>query len=448
MRIIIIGGVAAGPSAAAKASRNQPDAEIILYERDRYISYSACGMPYYLTGELKNFQQIVPRSPDDFQKKYGVKVLTEHEVLKIDPARRRILVRRLSDQMLFEDPYDRLIIATGARAVRLPVRGHNFPNVLTLRTPGDMLQIERYIKEHQPRRATIIGSGAIGLEMAESLSHLGLELTIIEKEPHPAPSFNPAISESIRECLKRHDITLLTGASVTEITGDDRARQICLSGQDPIATDLVLVAVGIRPETKLAQSAGIDCGPGGAIHVNESMQTSQPDIYACGDCCEVRSVVDGSALYHPQGTTANKTGRVAGDVATGGHLTFSGAAGTVIFRLFELTAAMTGLTQLQAENHGLVVDTVDVASLDKPAGMGGQKLTIHAIVSRENGRLLGAQALGMSGVDKRIDVLATAITSGMTALSLSDLDLAYAPPFASVRDPITYLGMQSDAAKR
>ncbi|MDD2579498.1 MAG: FAD-dependent oxidoreductase [Eubacteriales bacterium] len=448
MRILIIGGVAAGPSAAAKASRNQPDAEIVLYERDRYISYSACGMPFYLTGELTDFQQIVPRSPDDFQRQYGVKVLTEHEVLKIDPERHRILVRRLADQMLFEDQYDRLIIATGARAVRLPVRGHNFPNVFTLRTPGDILQIERYIKDNQPRHAAIIGSGAIGLEMAESLSRLGLDLTIIEREAEPAPAFSPLISRQIRTCLQGHQIHLVTGATVSEITGDDRARQICFTGREPVPADLVLVAVGIRPETKLALSAGISCGSGGAIRVNDTMQTSQPDIYACGDCCEIRSVIDGSPIYHPQGTTANKTGRVAGDAATGGSLTFDGAAGTVIFRLFDLTVAMTGLTEQQATERGFIVRRADVSSPDRPYGMGGRKLTIDAIADRANGRILGAQAVGAAGVDKRIDVLATAITAGISAASLANLDLAYAPPYASVRDPVTYLGMQFGSDKR
>lgn len=446
MRILIIGAVAAGTSAAAKARRNDESAEITVYEEDSYISYSGCGMPYYLSGELKDFSQLVPRDAAFFKKKYNIDILTGHKVLRIDPAAKTLQVLRLADSSIFEDHYDILVLSTGASAVALPIQGAGLPNVFQLRNIGHMLAIHQYMTERQPRRAIIIGSGFIGLEMTESFVHAGLEVTLLEKLPHLNPGLDSDMSAYIGHYLDKRGIAWQAGAEVAAITGSGLADGVLLADGQVLPADLILVAAGIRPNVALAAEAGIQLGQTGAIQVDTRFRTSIPDIFACGDCAESFSVVDGRPLYRPLGSTANKAGRITGDAITGKDLAFRGIAGTGIFRLFDLTVAQTGLTEREARAKGFEVVVCHNIKPDRPEYMGGREMVIKAVADRDSGRLLGAQIIGYGGVDKRIDVLVTAITCRAQAADLFHLDLAYAPPFSTTRDPVMYTGMILDNA--
>ena len=444
MRIRVIGAVAAGTAAAAKARRNDESAEIIMYEKGRHISYAGCGMPYFLSGEIKDQKLLVPRDEPYFKSKYDIDILTGHEVLRIDPALKRLTVRKLADGTVFDDDYDILVIATGARPIRLPVPGTDLPNVFQLRNIEHMLAIREFMTSHRPRSAVVIGSGFVGLEMTESLTSAGLKVTLIEKLAHLDPALDQDMAPYVEQHLDSRGVAWLAGAEVVAIEGDELADGVRRADGRVITADLVLVAIGVRPETALAADAGIQLGQTGAVQVDKHFQTSIPGIYACGDCAESYSIIDGQPLYLPLGSTASKAGRIAGDAITGGTLSFRGIAGTGILRLFDLTVAQTGLTERVAVTRGFDVAVVHNIKPDRPEYMGGQEMVIKAIADRETGRLLGAQIIGHSGVDKRIDIFVTALSCRMKAGDLCHLDLAYAPPFSTTRDPIIYTGMIMD----
>jgi NADPH-dependent 2,4-dienoyl-CoA reductase/sulfur reductase-like enzyme/rhodanese-related sulfurtransferase len=447
MRILIVGAVAAGTSAAAKARRNDESAEITIYEKDSYISYSGCGMPYFLSGELKDFSVLVPRDAAFFKKKYNIDILTGHEVLRIDPGQKKLIVQRLADQSVFEDFYDVLVLATGASPIQLSVPGASLPNVFQLRNIGHMLAISQFMTSHQPWRAVIIGSGFVGLEMAESLTHAGKAVTLLEKQPQLNPGMDADMAAYIGRHLDEKGVTWLTSAEVIAVAGEELATGVVLADGRTIAADLVLVAVGVRPNTALAVEAGVKLGRTGAISVDTRFRTSVPNIYACGDCAESFSIIDGQPLYVPLGSTANKAGRIVGDAITSSSaLAFRGIAGTGIFRLFDLTVARTGMTEREATAKGIDVIVIHNIKPDRPEYMGGRDMVIKAVADRTSGLLLGAQIIGYAGVDKRIDVLVTALSFKAHAADLFHLDLAYAPPFATTRDPVMYTGMILDDA--
>ena len=437
MRIIIIGAVAAGTSAAAKARRNREDAEIVVYEKDSDISYSGCGMPYYLGGAVANAQALTPRDSAFFKSKYNVDVFIRHEVTRIDPAAHQITVLNLATGEVFADAYDRLVIATGARATVPPIVGVDLPHVFTLRNIGDMRRIKAFMEARKPQSVAIIGTGFIGLEVAENLKGLGLAVTLLEKLPQVTPGLDPDMAAHVQAHLEKNGVTVLTGASVEGIT----AQGVSLAGGKTVPADMVLLSTGVKPNTQLAAEAGIALGVAGAIRVNERMQTNQPDIYACGDCIEHLHLVTGRPVYRPLGSTANKTGRIAGDSLTGGDLVFRGILGTGIFRVFDMVVAQTGLSEREARAEGFDPVVCHNIKPDKPEYMHGQEMVIKGIADRQTGRMLGAQIVGFDGVDKRIDVLATAITFGAKAEDLFHLDLAYAPPFSTTKDPVMYTGM-------
>lgn len=437
MRIIIIGAVAAGTSAAAKARRNREDAEIIVYERDGDISYSGCGMPYYLGGEVEDAALLEPRDPAFFRSRYNVDILTRHEVTAIDPAAHTVTVTDLQTGKAFTDRYDKLILATGARATLPPIEGLTLPNVFTLRALGDMRRIKAYLDARKPRSAAIIGAGFIGLEMAENLHGLGMQITVLERLPQVVPGLDTDVAVHVEAHLRKSGVAVRTGAAVEAITSEG----VRLSGGETVAAELVLVSTGVKPNAELAAAAGAGLGVAGAIRVDEHLRTSLPDVYACGDCIEQPHLVTGKPVYRPLGSTANKTGRIAGDSATGGGLTFRGVLGTGIFRAFGMAVAQTGLSEREARAEGFDVVTCHNIKPDRPEYMHGQEMLIKGVADRATGRLLGAQIVGFAGVDKRIDVLATAITFGAKAEDLFHLDLAYAPPFSTTKDPVMYTGM-------
>ena len=322
MRIIIIGAVAAGTSAAAKARRNSESAEIVVYDKDSFISYSGCGMPYYIGGEVGNADELTPRDPAFFKSKYHVDILTRHEVLSIDPGKKVLEVKDLTTGEVFSDSYDKLVIATGAQAFVPPIKGADGRHVFTLRNIGDMNRIKTYIDGNSAKRAAIIGTGFIGLEVCENLKKLGLEVTLLEKLPQVTPGLDSDMAVYVQDHIEKNSVPVLTGVSITEITESG----VILSDGEEIPADLVLISAGVRPNTALAKAAEIELGLSGAIRVNTKMQTSQPDIYACGDCIEQFHAVTGKPVYRPLGSTANKTGRIAGDSMTGGDLCRSEAS--------------------------------------------------------------------------------------------------------------------------
>lgn len=442
MRIVIIGAVAAGTSAAAKARRNDETAEIVIYEKDSYISYSGCGMPYYIGGEVEDAKELTPRNPAFFKSKYNVDILTGHEVLSIDAKNKILEIKNLSTGEILKDSYDKLVIATGASAVLPPIQGVEADNVFTLRNIGDMNRIKAYLNEHAPKTAVIIGTGFIGLEVCENLKGLGIDVTLVERLPQVTPGLDPDMAVYVEDHLKKNGIPVLTGASVTRIDGN----RVILEDEREIEADIVLVSTGVKPNTDLAVRAGIELGITKAIKVNEKMMTNMDDIYACGDCVEQYHVVTGNPVYRPMGSTANKTGRIAGDVVTGGDLAFRGILGTGIFQIFGMTVALTGLSEREAQKEGYEVEVCHNIKPNKPEYMGGQEMVIKGIADRASGRMLGVQIVGFEGVDKRIDVFVTAITFKAKAEDLFHLDLAYAPPFSTTKDPVMYTGMILDNA--
>jgi len=442
MRIVIIGAVAAGTSAAAKARRNSEDSEIVIYEKDNFISYSGCGMPYYIGGEVESAGELTPRDPAFFKSKYNVDIHTLHEVVSILPDEKKVSVRNLSTDEVFTDYYDRLVLATGARAVIPPIKGTDFEHVFTLRNINDMNQIKNFIDSHRPQSAVIVGTGFIGLEVCENLQKLGINVTMIEKLSQVTPGLDSDMAVYVEEHLKSKGVSVVTGSSIEEIT----EKAVILSDSTEVAADVVLPSTGVRPNSELAKSAGIELGVTGAIKVNRRMETSQKDIYACGDCIEQFHVVTGKPVYRPLGSTANKTGRIAGDSMTGGNLEFRGILGTGIFKIFDMTVAQTGLSEREAHELGYGVEVCHNIKPNKPEYMGGKEMVIKGIADNVTGRLLGAQIIGFEGVDKRIDVFVTAITFKAMVEDLFHLDLAYAPPFSTTKDPVMYTGMILDNA--
>jgi NADPH-dependent 2,4-dienoyl-CoA reductase/sulfur reductase-like enzyme/rhodanese-related sulfurtransferase len=442
MRIVIIGAVAAGTSAAAKARRNSEDAEIVVYEKDSFISYSGCGMPYYIGGVVESVQELTPRDPVFFKSKYNVDILTRHEVTAISPNSKSIAVKNLATGEVFTDHYDKLAIATGARASVPPINGADGAHVFTLRNIGDMLRIKAYIDKTHPKTAAIIGTGFIGLEMCENLKALGIGVTLLEKLPQVTPGLDADMAAHVQKHIEENGVQVLTNASISEITGSG----VVLADGNEIPADMVLVSTGVRPNSELAASAGIELGVAGAIRVSPSMQTNIPDIFACGDCIEHLHAVTGKPAWRPLGSTANKTGRIAGDSMTGGDLEFHGVLGTGIFGVFGMTVAQTGLSEREAREQGFDVVVCHNIKPDKPEYMHGREMVIKGVADRETGRLLGTQIVGFAGVDKRMDVFVTAITFKAKVEDLFHLDLAYAPPFSTTKDPVLYTGMILDNA--
>lgn len=441
MRVIIIGAVAAGTSAATEIRRNDKDCEIVMYEKDTYISYVGCGMPFYISDETEDFDALVPRSPKDFKDKQNIDIFTDHEVLSIDAEDKKIMVRDNATDQTFEDSYDKLIISTGATPVVPPIKGIDQRHVFVLRNINHMNEIKAYVEERKPLTAAVIGGGFIGMEMTESFRHLEMKVHLIVRSSL-SKGIDPELTEIIEEHLKEHEVQVHTNASTTEITDEG----VLLADGSLIRADIVLLATGIEPNTSLAAEAGVHLGQSGAIKTDEFMETNINDVYSCGDCIEVFNAVTGDRMYRPLGTTANKTGIIAGSNVSGKKTAFKGVLGTGIYRIFDLTAGQTGLSEEAALRKGYEVATGTSQRLNKSDFMGGMPITVKLIADKKDGTLLGAQVIGFEGADKRLDVLVTAITAGMKAEDLMYLDLAYAPPYSSARDPIYYAAVKLIAA--
>jgi NADPH-dependent 2,4-dienoyl-CoA reductase/sulfur reductase-like enzyme len=440
MRIIIIGAVAAGTSAAAQASRNDRTSEIVIYEKDEDISYSGCGLPYYISGRAEDINIIVPRDSAFFKMKYNVDVLTRHEVLSINPGTKELTIKKISTGEVFNDRYDKLVVSTGAVPFVPNIKGIYGDNVFFLRNVENARNIKSFIDTRKPQNAIIAGTGFIGLEMLECLMEKGINVTIIEKHGKIAPNLDEDMAAFLEDALADKNINILKNTSIISI---DKHKVILEDGKE-IKTEMVIMATGVRPNVTLAKEAGIELGETGAIKVNRKLETNIKDIYACGDCIETFSVITGKPVYRPLGTTANKTGKIAGDLITERTAEYKGNLGTNICKLFDMTIATTGLTEKEAIAHGYHIAICHDAKEDKATYFNGREMHIKAVADKKTKKLLGVQIIGHQGVDKRIDIFATLITFGAKIHDIFHIDLAYAPPFSTVKDAVHYTGMKLD----
>jgi CoA-dependent NAD(P)H sulfur oxidoreductase len=439
MRLIVIGGVAAGTKAASRARRVDPDLEITVYQEEPEISISECGLPYLISGVVEKRDVLVARTPGEFAEK-NIEVLVRHRVEKMDPDHKKLVVRNLATGEEFEDSYDRLIIATGARSILPPIDGVNLDGVFTLRFLTDSDEMFGFMEKRSPKKAAIVGGGYIGLEMAENLVELGMEVSLVElKERIGAFIYGLEASEKVEEHLEEKGVKVFTGAHVEALVGDDEGRVRAVRfGEEEIEAELVIAAVGAQPEVTLVEEAGAEIGPSGAIQVDKHLKTSLPDVWAAGDCVESVHLVTGEPGWEPLGDTANQMGRVAGTNAARGEdvLEFPGILNTGVFKLFDLGVAKTGLSEEEAEEAGFEVVTATVESKSKAGYFPGAKPTLIKLTADgATGRLLGAEIVG-GNADKYVDICATAIWGKLSYPDLVNLDLAYAPPFGPTLSPV------------
>ncbi|MDI3297993.1 MAG: FAD-dependent oxidoreductase [Bacillota bacterium] len=448
-RYIVAGGVAAGMSAASRIRRLDPEAEILAFERSGYVSYGACGLPYFVGGLVERPEQLVHYTPDYFRSERRIEVAVRTEVERIDRERHEVTVRELASGERRTLRYDRLILATGARPSAPPVDGLELEGIYVLRLVEDGIRLRQALEERKGR-AVVLGGGYVGLEAAEAMRRRGWEVTLVEALPQPMASLDPELAEAIVRELERNGVEVRLGEPVQGLEGDRSAgggrgrvrRVVTRAGR--IEADLVLVATGIRPNSELAVAAGIETGVRGAIRVDAEMRTSDPDVWAAGDCAETYHVVTGRPDWIPLGTTANKQGRIAGENAAGGHARFPGVAGTAVVKVFDLGVARTGLSLAEARAAGFDAEAVEVHQRSR-AGYypGGGRMIVRLVVERSSCRLLGGQLAGPPDAVKRIDTLAAALYARFTAEDLYSLDLAYAPPFAPVWDPLLMAARQA-----
>ena len=445
MKVVIIGGVAGGATAAARIRRLDEQAEIVVFERSGYISYANCGLPYYIGGVIEDPEALTLQTPESFFSRFRVDMRVRHEVTAIRPEQKTVCVKNLDTGESFEESYDRLILSPGAKPTQPRLPGSGLPNVFTLRTVEDTFRIKDYIQKNHPASAVLAGGGFIGLELAENLRELGLEVTIVQRPRQLMNPFDPDMAAFIHGEVRRHGIKLALGRTVEGFAPHGSGVDVLLKDEAPLHAGLVVLAIGVTPDTALARDAGLELGLKGSIVVNDRMETSAPGIYAVGDAVQVKHSVTGEDAVISLAGPANKQGRIAADNICGGDSRYLGSQGSSVIKVFGLTAAATGVNETNAKKAGLAADKVVLSPMSR-AGYypGGRVMTMKVVFEKETYRLLGAQIVGYEGVDKRIDVLATAIRAGLKATQLKDLDLAYAPPYSSAKDPVNMAGFMVD----
>lgn len=445
MKVIIVGGVAGGATAAARIRRLDEQAEIVVFERSGYISYANCGLPYYLGDVITDPDDLTLQTPESFWRRFRVDMKVHHEVTSIHPEKKTVTVRNLETGTEFEESYDKLLLSPGAQPTQPKLPGIGTDKLFTLRTVEDTFRIKDFIRANTPKSVVLAGGGFIGLELAENFRELGMEVTIVQRPKQLMNPFDPDMAAFIHNEVRKHGIQLALGHSVEGFQENNDGVDVLLKDASSLHADMVILAIGVTPESKLARDAGLVLGIKGSILVNDRMETSVPDIYAVGDAVQVKHYVSGSDSLISLAGPANKQGRIAADNICGGNSRYPGSQGSSIIKVFDLTAATTGLNETNARKAGLDVDTVILSPMSH-AGYypGGKVMTMKVVFEKGTYRLLGAQIVGYSGVDKRIDVLATAIHAGMKATELKDLDLAYAPPYSSAKDPVNMAGFMID----
>lgn len=441
MKVVIIGGVAGGATAAARLRRLDEQAEIIILERSGYISYANCGLPYYIGGEITDREALTLQTPESFWARFRIEVRVHNEVTAIHPERKNVTVRRLDDGVVYEEAYDKLILSPGAKPVRPALPGINDSRIFTLRNVEDTFAIHAFIEQNAPRGAVVVGGGFIGLEMAENLTRQGIETTIVERMEQVMAPLDSDMACSVHAYLREKGVSLRLGETVAGFAPDEAGLRVRLESGDSVSADFVILALGIAPDTALVREAGLALGVRGSIAVNDRMQTSDPDIYAVGDAVESVHFVSGEKTLAALAGPANKQGRIAADQICGRESRYHGVQGSSVLKLFDMTVAATGLNEAAARAAGIAFDkTVTFSASHATYYPGATNMTVKTLFSPETGRLLGAQIVGFEGVDKRIDVLAAAVRMGMTGEALTELELSYAPPYSSAKDPVNMAG--------
>ena len=445
MKVVIVGGVAGGATAAARIRRLNEQAEIVVFERSGYISYANCGLPYYIGGVITDPEELTLQTPESFFSRFRVDMKVRHEVTAIHPDRKTVSVINLETGETFEESYDKLLLSPGAKPTQPRLPGVGLSKLFTLRTVEDTFRIKEYIQKNNPGSAVLAGGGFISLELAENLRELGMEVTIVQRPKQLMNPFDPDMAAFIHAEVRKHGVELALGHTVEGFEEKDGGVDVLLKDEVPLHADMVVLAIGVSPDTGLAKDAGLELGIKGSIVVNDRMETSVPDIYAVGDAVQVKHFVTGQDALISLAGPANKQGRIAADNICGGDSRFKGSQGSSVVKVFDMTAATTGVNETNAKKAGLDVDTVILSPMSH-AGYypGGKVMTVKVVFEKETYRLLGAQIVGYEGVDKRIDVIATAIHAGMKATELKDLDLAYAPPYSSAKDPVNMAGFMID----
>lgn len=446
MRYLIVGGVAGGATVAARLRRLDEQAEIILFERGEFVSYANCGLPYYIGGTITDRSDLFVQTKAGFTKRFCVDVRVRHEVLSIDSAQKLVRVVDLLSGKEYDERYDKLVLSPGAEPLRPAIEGIDSDKIFTLRSVPDTDKIKTYIQRRKVKRAVIVGGGFIGLEMAENLYMAGAEVFIVEMADQVMAPVDYSMAAIVHQHLLSKGIHLMLGNGVTRF--EDRDEELCVSLSDgkQLVADMALLSIGIRPENQLAKSAGLQLGERGGIVVNDYMQTSDPDIYALGDAAEIKNLVTGKPVMIPLAGPANKQGRiVANNIVFGNKSVYRGAMGTSIAKVFDLTVAAVGMNakQLKKANIPYMESYTHGAS---HAGYypGGAMLSVKILFEPDNGRLLGAQVVGQKGVDKRIEMLAQTIQRAGTVYDLAELEQAYAPPYASAKDPVNMAGFVAE----
>lgn len=448
MKVVIIGGVAGGATAAARIRRLDEQAEIVVFERSGYISYANCGLPYYIGGTIADSEDLTLQTPESFDARFRIQMKVHHEVAAIHPEKKTVSVRNLETGEQFEETYDKLLLSPGAKPTQPKLPGVGLKQLFTLRTVEDTLRIKDYVYTHHPKTAVLAGGGFISLEVAENLRELGMDVIIVQRPKQLMNPFDADMAAFIHTEMQKHGIKLALGYSVEGFQEKEDGVDVLLKDTAPLHADMVVLAIGVTPESTLAKDAGLELGIKGSILVNERMETSMPDIYAVGDAVQVKHFVTGEDALIALAGPANKQGRIAADNICGGDSHYQGSQGSSVIKVFDMTAAATGINEGAAQKAGIVYNKVILSPMSH-AGYypGGKLMTMKVLFEKETYRLLGAQIVGYEGVDKRLDVLATAIRAGVKATDLKDLDLAYAPPYSSAKDPVNMAGFIIDNLK-
>ena len=440
MKVVIVGGVAGGATAATRLRRLDEHAQITVFERSGYISYANCGLPYYIGGVIEDKEELTLQTPESIGKRFRIDMKVHHEVTDINVLKKTVTVCNLDTGKVYEESYDKLILSPGAKPVMPNLPGIENEKIFTLRTVEDTLKIRAFVEDKKPKTAVIVGGGFIGLEVAENLCDLGVKVTVVQRPKQLMNILDYDMATLVHNKLRSKGISLKLGGDVIGFEEKEQL-QVLLKDDEPISTDMVLMAIGVSPETTLAKKAGLELGIKGAIVVNDKMETSVPDIYAVGDAVQVKHTVTGNNAVISLAGPANKQGRIVADNICGLDSHYKGSMGSSVIKLFDMTATSTGLTEKAARDAGIDYERV-VLSPASHAGYypGAKVMTMKVVYEKSTLKILGAQIVGYDGVDKRLDVIATAISAGMKATELKDLDLAYAPPYSSAKDPVNMAG--------
>lgn len=440
-KILIVGGVAGGASAAARLRRLDEQAQIFLLERGSYISFANCGLPYYIGGVIENHNALLIQNPERFKNRFNVDVRVKNEVVKIERKEKQLQVKELANGRTYSESYDNLVLSPGAEPAKPPIAGISSERIFPVRNIPDMDAIDAFIDTHKPKRAVVVGAGYIGLEMAENLRQRGLLVAIVEMVDQVMPTMDKEMANLLHQHLHEQSIALWLNDGVSGFSQTDSKLMVSLKSGMKLSCDFAILAIGVKPEIKLAEDAGLKIGSTGGIKVNEYLQTSDPDIYALGDAIEVENFVLGSPSLIPLAGPANKQGRIVADNICGREVKYKGTQGTTILKVFDQTVAMTGVSEKRLKKTNIKYQKLYIHPANHASYYpGARQMHIKLLFTKPEGKIIGVQIVGHEGTDKRIDVFATAIRAGMTVFDLQELELAYAPPYSSGKDPVNMAG--------